>query len=237
MDDVRVPADITGTVDLSLIPTAGLGKVEILPGAASSVYGANAEGGVLHLFTRRLQPGARMASAETSYSAYDTRGYSVKTGAAERGFDIFLGVSGETSDGFQQNSKADKNSANGRVSLGLGAAGSLAVTGFYSDFETGLPSGTPVPIADWNGSRERTANSLTDWQTSKRSSIAGSWSGGGEDLALRLDSGLLSNKIDAFQSGSASGSRVADKSLSARATAYRRAGSRSPDAPFQPGLR
>lgn len=223
LDDVRVPADITGTVDLSLVPAAGLGKVEILPGAASSVYGANAEGGVVHLFTRRLSPGAKLASAEATRSSYDTSGCAVKAGAAGRSLGVFLGGSGEKSGGFQQNSRVDKRSASGRASLDLGPAGSFAVTGFFSRLKTGLPSGTPVPAAEWDGSKERAANSLTDWQTSRRSAVTGSWSAGGEILAARVDSALSANDIEAFQWGSLSGAKVTDRSLSARLTLYRTA--------------
>lgn len=223
LDDIRVPADITGTVDLSVLSAAGLGKVEIVPGAASSVYGANAAGGVLHLFTRRLSPGARVAGAEASYSSYDTRGYAVKAGAAGRGFEAFFGGSAGASSGFQHNSKVDKDSASGRVSADLGPAGSLAVTGSFSRLKTGLPSGTPVPVGEWDGSKERTPNSLTDWQTSNRNSVSGSWSAGGETVALRVDSALSSNRIEAFQWGSLGGSKVEDRSLSARLTVLRTA--------------
>jgi len=223
LDDIRVPADLTGTVDLSVLSAAGLGKVEILPGAASSVYGANAEGGVLHLFTRRLSPGAKLAAAEASYSAYGTRGFAVKAGAAGRRFGAFFGGSSEASEGFQQNSRLRKDSVSGRASLELGPGGSLGVTGLFSRLKTGLPSGTPVPFRDWNGARERAANSLTDWQSSGRSSVSGSWSAGGDRLSLRVDSALSSNEIEAFQWGSLGGSRVTDRSVSARLTLGRTA--------------
>ncbi|MCX5793833.1 MAG: TonB-dependent receptor [Elusimicrobia bacterium] len=218
LDDVRVPSDITGTVDLSLIPAAGLGKVEILPGAASSIYGGNAEGGVVQLFTRRLSPGARLAGAEASCGSYAARHGSVKAGAAGRRLEVFFGGSSDASAGFQQNSKLDKDAANGRAALDLGAAGSLTFTGFVSRLKTGLPSGTPAPVSAWDGSKERTANSLTDRQTSRRSFLSGSWSAGGRDLALRVDSSLSANDIEAYQWGALNGAKVTDRALAARLT-------------------
>jgi vitamin B12 transporter len=223
LDDVRVPADITGTVDLSLIPAAGLGKIEMLPGAVSSVYGAGAEGGVVQLFTRRLSPGARLAEGGAEFSAYNTRDYSVKAGAAGANTDVFVSGASGSSGGFQQNSALEKDSAEARASLAMGAAGRFTLTGLFSRLRTGLPSGTPVPVSDWNGSREQAANSLTDWQKSERGFLSGSWSGGTEDVALRAESSYSSNKIEAFQWGAPSAATVADRTFSARATLNRTA--------------
>ena len=221
LDDIRVPADITGTVDLSVLPATGLGKVEILPGAASSIYGSGAEGGVVQLFTRRLTPGVRLAQAGAAFSAYNTRDYFAKAGAAGRAAEVFFAGSADVSDGFQQNSKIDKGAASGRASLELGAAGRLTVTGLFSRLKTGLPSGTPVPVGDWNGSREKKANSVTDWQTSRRGAVSASWSGGGGGLAYRVDSARSSNDIEAFQFGSLSSAKILDTSVSARLTLFK----------------
>lgn len=218
LDDVRLPADITGTVDLSVLPAAGLGRVEVLPGGAASLYGANAEGGVVQLFTRRLAPGARLAEAGADLSSYGTRNYFLKTGAAGGGGEVFLSGASGSSEGFQRNSASDKESFSGRAALNLGAAGRLGFNALFSRLKTGLPSGTPVPVALWNGSRERSANSLTDWQASRREFISSSWSGGGEDLSLRADLSYSSNRIEAFQWGSLSDSKVADRTASLRAS-------------------
>ena len=223
MDDIKVPADITGTVDLSVLPAAGLGKVEILPGAASSIYGSSAEGGVVQLFTRRLTPGARIAQAGAEFSAFNTSDYFAKAGAAGRTAEVFFAGSADSSDGFQQNSKIDKGAANGRASLDLGTAGRLTVTGLFSRLRTGLPSGTPVPAGDWNGSREKTANSVTDWQTSRRGAVSASWNGGGGSFAYRVDSARSANDIEAFQRGSLSKAKVLDTSVSARLTLFKTA--------------
>ncbi len=216
LDEIRIPADITGTVDLSVLSAAGLGKVEILPGAASSFYGA--EGGELRLFTRRLAPGARLAQAGAEFSSYDTRSCFAKAGAAGRATEAFFAGSFTSSGGFQQNSGMEKSAASARASLALGPAGKLTVTGLFSRLKTGLPSGTPAPVNEWNGSKEKAANSLTDWQTSGRGALSASWSGGGEELALRIDTALSSNKIEAFQWGTLSAAKVTDRSVAARAT-------------------
>mgnify|MGYP003821036727 CR=1 FL=1 len=129
LDDVRLPPDITGTLDLSVLPAGALGRLEVLPGGASSLYGAGAEGGVLQLFTRRLSPGARLAEAGASYGSYGWKDAALKAGAAGRAADVF--VSGESASygGFQKNSALDRDSAGGRASAELGGAGRLSLTG------------------------------------------------------------------------------------------------------------
>lgn len=222
LDDIRVPADITGTVDLSVLPAEGLGKVEVLPGAASSLYGQGAEGGVLHLFTRKLSPGARLASAGMSAASHDARAYTLKTGAAGKAGDFFAAGSALSAGGFQRNSATERESALGRGTVSLGAAGTLGVTGLYSRLKTGLPSGTPVPVSAWDGSAEREANSMTDWQRSRRGLGALAWSGGGDGAAFRAESSLSSNDIEALQYGSVSRSRIEDLVFSGRLTVRRR---------------
>ncbi|OGR64017.1 MAG: hypothetical protein A2X31_02145 [Elusimicrobia bacterium GWB2_63_22] len=218
LDDVRLPADITGTVDLSVLPADGLGRVEVFPGAAASLYGANAEGGVVQLFSRRLAPGARLAQAGAGFASYGTKDYFLKTGAAGERGEVFLAGASGASGGFQRNSAADKDSISGRASLDLGRAGRLGFSGLFSRLRTGLPSGTPVPVADWDGSREKEPNSLTDWQRSRREFASSSWSGGGENLQLKADVSLSSNEIEAFQFGSLSAAKVTDKGASLRAS-------------------
>lgn len=216
LDDVRLPADITGTVDLSLLPVAGLGRVEVLPGAAAASYGANAEGGVVQLFTRRLSPGARLAEASAGMSSYGTGSYTLKAGAAGKAGDFFVGGTNSSARGFQQNSDTEREGLQGRAALKLGPAGSLTLNGLYSRLRTGLPSGTPVPLSDWDGSREKAANSLTDWQASRRGFLAASWAAGAGRVSARLDSSVSVNRIEACQFGSLSDSRITDRSLSGR---------------------
>lgn len=218
LDDVRLPPDITGTVDLSVIPAGALSRAEALPGGASALYGAGAEGGVLQLFTRRLSPGARTAEASGSLGSYGLKEASLKAGAAGGSADVYVTGESGTSDGFQRNSALARDSASARAGLSLGRAGRLSFSGLFSRQRAGLPSGTPVPVSQWDGSAERAANSLTDWQKSRRETGSLSWNGGSTELALRADASLSSNYIEALQYGSVTKARVSDRTLSVRAT-------------------
>lgn len=53
IDGVRTAAVSTGATSLEMIPLAQISRIEIVRGAASSLYGADAVGGVIQIFTKR----------------------------------------------------------------------------------------------------------------------------------------------------------------------------------------
>lgn len=53
VDGVRINSATAGTTALENLPLAQIERIEVLRGAASSLYGANAIGGVIQIFTRR----------------------------------------------------------------------------------------------------------------------------------------------------------------------------------------
>ena len=203
IDDIKIPADLTGTVDLSALPVANIDKVEIMPGAGSSVYGANAEGGVVHLMSKPLNSGARLAEFETETGSYGSRINSVKTGFSGGPLELLLTGRSDHSDGFQENSALNKNSITGVFSYNFGGTGKLTLRGFDAGSRIGLPEGTPVPIDQWDGKKERKPNSTSDSQTTERNMVSAAY-----ELPLNgavrvnVNSGIGNNILDAYQWGS-----------------------------------
>ena len=66
IDGVRVASSTAGATSLEAIPLDEIDRIEILRGPASSLYGADAIGGVIQLFTRR-GTGEFSASASAGY--------------------------------------------------------------------------------------------------------------------------------------------------------------------------
>ena len=52
IDGVRVNSSTTGTTALEHMPLAQIDRIEVLRGPASSLYGSDAIGGVIQIFTR-----------------------------------------------------------------------------------------------------------------------------------------------------------------------------------------
>ena len=71
IDGVRVASASTGATSLEAIPLDAIDRIEILRGPASSLYGADAIGGVVQVFTRR-GTGEFAANASGGYGTYAT---------------------------------------------------------------------------------------------------------------------------------------------------------------------
>ena len=65
------PAGIEGAADLNTLPTPLIGRVELVTGGTSAVYGSDAVSGVVNFITRRDFEGAEFSSQFDTYGAGD----------------------------------------------------------------------------------------------------------------------------------------------------------------------
>jgi len=164
-DGIKLPKDITSTYDLSILPTLNLENVYLFKGGWSSVFGANSEGGVVALKSETLKD-EKLVDLFSEFGPYSTHRYVFKTGVSKDGVSLLLSGEDYKSDGFQQNSYANKQSFTGKLTIGKDD-NKLTLNTFLVDLDRGLPSGTPIDIKSFNGEREKKANSLTDWQSDR----------------------------------------------------------------------
>ncbi len=82
VDGVRIGSATLGTAAFQHLPVAQIERIEIVRGPRSSVWGSEAIGGVIHIFTRK-------GSGDTPRFTLDTGGGSYNT------YDVTAGVSGE----------------------------------------------------------------------------------------------------------------------------------------------
>ena len=161
IDDQPLPPDLTGNIDLSQFPVENVDRIEIVRGANSVAYGANAEGGVIHIITKRAhayEPGIDLSSQYGSYNTQTHRlGLSGKAGRTEGFFSVSRNLSG----GFQQNSDFHNLSFSGQSAYDFGGAGKTSFQFFLANSEVGVPSGTPVSIDQFDGTKEKQANDPT----------------------------------------------------------------------------
>ena len=98
IDGVRVGSATLGQVAFDSISLSQIDRIEVLRGPASSLYGADAVGGVVRITTLRGQ-GPASASARLAVGGYDSyEGDAAVSGSAGR-FDYAASVSFEGSDG------------------------------------------------------------------------------------------------------------------------------------------
>ncbi len=79
IDGIRIASSSAGATSLEAIPLDQIDRIEILRGPASSLYGADAIGGVVQVFTRR-GTAALTGNASAGYGTYGT--WDVKAGVA-----------------------------------------------------------------------------------------------------------------------------------------------------------
>jgi vitamin B12 transporter len=102
VDGVRIGSSTTGAANWSAIPLTAIDRVEIVYGPLSSLYGADAIGGVIQIFTKKGQ-GAPAVTAFAGYGSDNTREADATVSGAtggEHSFSYAVSAGKEKSDGF-----------------------------------------------------------------------------------------------------------------------------------------
>ncbi|MDC8785799.1 TonB-dependent receptor plug domain-containing protein [Roseateles koreensis] len=99
VDGVRIDSQSTGGAPWETIPLAQVERVEVLKGPASALYGSDAIGGVVQIFTRKGGKATQVTLSGGVGNLGTARLGASVSGAAGL-FDYALSASGERSDGF-----------------------------------------------------------------------------------------------------------------------------------------
>ena len=99
VDGVRLNSATAGTTTFENLPVALIEKIEILRGPATSLYGQDAIGGVIQIFTKQGD-GAPKFFASVGYGTYDTKTAEAGVHGAVGDTRFALGVSSLGTDGF-----------------------------------------------------------------------------------------------------------------------------------------
>lgn len=178
LDGVRLDSQATGGVAWEQIPLSQIDRIEVLRGPAAAVYGSDAVGGVIQLFTKKGEAGKPAPYAGVGVGSHRSwqleAGISGRTGTDDA-IDYSLGVSKERSDGFNAQparlrgpSDAARNpdddgyarlSGNARLGLQINKAHRIDATLLASQLESQYDGSYSAanPRDDRNHNRLRTA--------------------------------------------------------------------------------
>jgi vitamin B12 transporter len=148
VDGMRVKSPTLGQVDLSDLSPDLIERIEIIRGPQSTLYGADAIGGVVNIITRRGQgPFSLWGSQEVGN--YDTLRTTTGFSGSYRIFDYAFETGHFESNGQTINDGVNQNSLNARFGLSLPAETTLSLAVRWNKTDTGVPIefvGNPPPI-------------------------------------------------------------------------------------------
>jgi vitamin B12 transporter len=172
IDGVRVASVTTGAFNWASIPAAQIERIEIVRGPNSTLYGSEAIGGVIQIFTRK---------AKQTHLSLGAGSYNTKTATLGSGGDLAKGsynitLNHQQSDGFSTTKPSSSNyeadldpyhndSITAGVSLPLTTTATIALQLFHSDAVNEYDNaGFPKAYIE---SRNSSANLALDWQASE----------------------------------------------------------------------
>jgi vitamin B12 transporter len=178
VDGLRVSSSTVGAPTLEAIPLDQIERIEILRGPASSLYGADAIGGVIQVFTRRPGPGVS-GRLSGGLGTDDTRtvagGISASLGAVA----LTLQAGHRQSDGF--NATTDPSSfiwnpdRDGYDSNDVGASATVTLAPGHAASARYLRNRLDNQFDAGPGFDDRTRTTLEIWQVESRNRFADAW--------------------------------------------------------------
>lgn len=146
VDGVRVGSATSGGANWAGIPLSQIDRVEIVYGPLSTMYGADAVGGVIQIFTKKGEgPAAPTVSA--GIGTYRTYNLEAGVSGSSSGFRYALRAAHDESDGFSATRRGatgfnadrdgyDNDSASGQFSLELAKGHEIGVNFLHSDLKS-----------------------------------------------------------------------------------------------------
>lgn len=139
-----------GAFDFSALTTDNIERIEIIRGPASALYGSNAVGGVIQIFTRR---GAGTPTGELSVQAgsYGTRRWQAGVSGGTEAVSYSFSVGSRNSDGILEfNNSLRQTTATARVQGRLDEATDVTVATRYDDRTYHFPTDGTGAVVDRN---------------------------------------------------------------------------------------
>ncbi len=193
IDGIPVSSPYDGQIDLNTIPATSIERIEVVKGAGSVMYGADAMGGVINIITKKSN-GAKAINLNAEFGGGKTANLGVGLQGSVGKIRYLFNGNYSNQDYFtlsddykptknqpdDERVNSDRKVFNGQLTLGwdMGETGRAAVTFRHVDQERGFP--------------------VNDYDKKPRYWRFNDWQQGGVDFLYDVDSGIGSFKVKAY---------------------------------------
>ncbi|MEO0225274.1 MAG: TonB-dependent receptor plug domain-containing protein, partial [candidate division WOR-3 bacterium] len=157
LDGVPLNSSAKGSFNLSLLPIDIVEKIEILPGSASALYGANAVAGVVNIITKKSREVKPQIQPKVNYGSFNTYSVDVDFDYNSTNYGTKVCLTNKHTDGWRENSQYDSISGFVNFSLPI-LYGELNMNLLTNSSKLGVPGPTTVPMEKWDGEVEKQAS-------------------------------------------------------------------------------
>ena len=147
VDGVRLNNPYFGAVDLSGVSTANVERVEIVRGPFSALYGSEAVGGVIQIFTKKGSAAESGVDARGWFAAgsNSTRDGMAQLAVSQGSYDVTAGFRRTLTDGDLPNDYLAVTNWSAAVGMAVADGAHAGVTFRRDDSKTGVPFSGPTP--------------------------------------------------------------------------------------------
>ena len=110
IDGIRTSSATSGETAIQRIPLESIERIEIIKGPMAGVYGADAIGGVIQIFTKAYQEEGAFGNVSTTVGSNQLRKHYARAGYGDVNFSVSASLSKESTDGIDRTeSKVEGN--------------------------------------------------------------------------------------------------------------------------------
>ncbi len=108
INGMRISSAANGATAIENIPLESIERIEIVKGPMSGVYGSDAIGGVIQIFTKQNFEGESFATVNSTLGSNGLRKYSGRAGYGDAMYSVSASLSTESTDGIDRTEKKTK---------------------------------------------------------------------------------------------------------------------------------
>ncbi len=166
IDGVRASSITTGAFNWGNLPAEQIERIEIVRGAQSALYGSDAIGGVIQIFTRKTS-GPQVSFSGGSYNTWKGM---IGTGGRIGEASYHLNVTQTDSEGFSATNPDSENDKDGyearsitaSLDSPIGNSAALSIQLFQGDNQVEFDAGS---VGSYTDNTNRTVNAKLSWDT------------------------------------------------------------------------